>query len=311
MGNVHLNDIELFEYASGELSGAEQARAEQHISACEECRSLLTLARAGGDALRGAPRFELPVGVLERTLGSLGRQELEPGPARTRFTLRRALSVLAPAAAIAGVVVVVVFAARSGDDSASESAAPAPAAAADPAPAAADPAPAEAPSTRQLEQAEAFDEAPADAAAAEPEALSDVGGAEEAEAAPAPAPEPAPEPEPDPAPAPPADPAPAAADPLPAVEPEAVPQPATPSEGGPTSEADPPISDTDEFVLLARVAGPADDVLALLASAGIDAVVAEDGSIEVAEADADAAIELLGARAEGELPVRVVLELAP
>ena len=301
MDNRHLNDIELYEYESGALPTAERARAEDHIASCAECRSLLALAQAGADALQSAPRFELPADALERTLGSLGRQEAELAAVRGGFSMRRALAFLAPVAAIAGVVIVVVFAARGGDDSASESAAPAPAS--EPAPAAPDPAPAE-PSARQLERA-------TDAAAAEPEALADSVDAAELEEAPAPA-EAAPAqaaPAEDPAPAPPPGPAPEPA-PAPAGAPPAA-EPAAPADADPETVVDPTTRTSDAEPPLALVSGPAAEIVTLLGDAGINAVLAPDGNVEIAEADAGAATELLATRPAGNVAIRVALEPAP
>ena len=53
------------------------------------------------------------------------------------------------------------------------------------------------------------------------------------------------------------------------------------------------------------VGATADEVLALLALADIEAEIAEDGTVEVAQADAAVAAELLAPLAPGELAVRV------
>ena len=182
MENSHLNDLHLFEYASDELSHAERVTAEHHLAGCEECRSLLALSQVGQQALRRAPHFELPAGALGRTLSALGSQDALAPSQPAGFPLRRWLTVLAPAAAIAGVVVVVIFAARGGDgDSvASESAQPTPAAAEAPAdfapndestPAAADPSAVAADSARAPTAAAAESSGSADLEAAQDQAL--------------------------------------------------------------------------------------------------------------------------------------------
>ena len=142
MKNGHLDDIELFEYTEGELDTQQRARAKAHLDTCAACSSQLVLAQAGGNALRSAPQFEHPPEALGRALSSLGAQEAEPAAA-AGFPLRRWVAVLAPVAAVAGVVAIVILATGGDEDvSGGEAAAPPPAAVEEIAPAPA-PAPAE------------------------------------------------------------------------------------------------------------------------------------------------------------------------
>ncbi|MGI9659483.1 MAG: hypothetical protein ACR2OD_11290, partial [Gaiellaceae bacterium] len=153
------------------------------------------------------------------------------------------------------------------------------------------------------EESSADAAAPAEDASAgedfEPSAAADAA----AEPAPAPAAAPAPAEEPaEPA----EDPA------LPPAELEA-PEPATP-ESEPSEEAQPAEPPAAEPPVgggsgpLARLAGPADEIVALLEAAEINALVAEDGAVEIAEADVDTVLALLADRAEGEVIVRARLE---
>ena len=286
METNHLNDIELFEYAAGELQGPERLAAEHHLESCSECRSILAFAQSGEEALRSAPQLEMPPEALERALSSLGPQDTLPAAGRTR---RQWLSFLAPVAAVAGVIAIVVVAVRAGDEE-GDSAAPAPTAiAAEPA------APAEAPSESAQQ-------------AAEPEADSfDAAGEASAdEAAPAAAPEAlegeAPAPAEEPATAPAEEPAEAAA---PAQE---EPEPEPPAE--PAEEAQ-PSDPTLQGEAIAEVALSSEELLALLADAEIDATLADDGAVEVDETDAARVFELVAELPTGELLVRVAAPAGP
>jgi hypothetical protein len=297
MEDTHLNDIQLFEYANGELDDGDRLRADGHIAHCDECRSLLTLAESGASALQSSPRFDLRAERLSSTINELGPQEKRE--TRGVIPWRRWLTVLAPVAAVAGVVVIVVIANNGGDSGASESAAPAQEAVAE----AAAPTSADGEGRALQGSAQAADEAAADAALAEPDSadlFSEAAPAEApsaptveaasedasaAESAPAPAEEPARAEEP------------AAASPAPAAElapspaEEPAPSPAVPEGDG----------------LIASVTGPAEVVVAFLATMEIESSIAPDGAVEVAREVADATAEALAAEfPAGPVVVRVI-----
>jgi len=288
MEDTHLNDIELFEYANGELDDGQRLRADGHIAHCDECRSLLTLAQSGASALQNSPRFDLPAERLSATLDALGPQEKR----ETRGVVgRRWLTVLAPVAAVAGVVAIIVVASNGGDSDASESAAPAQEAATEPAA----PAPADGEGRTLQGSAQTADEAAPEAALAEPDSAELF-----SEAAPAPAEaasEDAAAAEPEPAPA---------EEPAPAKEPAAA-APAPPAEPAPSPAEEPAPSPAvpEDDVSIASVAGPAEDVVAFLATREIDATIAPDGAVEVAPEAADATAQALAGFPAGPVVVRV------
>lgn len=289
MDENHLDDIQLFEYASGELDEAERREAEKHLHSCEECGSMLALAQQGASVLKASQRFELPAERTAATLAGLGSQT---GPeVAPVFWRRRWVKALAPAAAIAGVIVVIVLVGTGDDSPADEAATPTLEATPAPAP---QPESASGGSDRSLQSSsDATDSAASEAPAAQ-ESLDEAAvletPAEEPEPARGGAPdetmpaEAAPEPEEAGAPT---DDAPAESAPTPQ---PATPQPATPEPGG----------------LIAAVAGPAEDVVALLSSAGIEATIADDGAVEVPLDAAAQASAALATRPAGPVSVRAV-----
>jgi anti-sigma factor RsiW len=71
--DTHL-DLELSAYLDGELSGADLARVETHLGACEECRSALEdlrrLVRRAGALDDRAPERDLWAGIADRIRGT-------------------------------------------------------------------------------------------------------------------------------------------------------------------------------------------------------------------------------------------------
>ncbi len=270
MEDTHLNDIELFEYANGELDDGDRIRADGHIAHCDECRSLLTLAQSGAASLQSSQRFDLPAERLGATIDALGPQEKRE--TRGVVAWRRWLTVLAPVAAVAGVVVIIVIASNGGDSDTSESAAPAQEAAAE----AAAPAPADGESRTLQGSAQAANEAAPESALAEPDSAELFSDGAPAEAASAPTEEAASEDA-------------SAAEPAPAPAEEPAPSPAVP----------------EDDVSIASVMGPANDVIAFLASMEIESSIAPDGAVEVAPEAADATAEALTDFPAGSVVVRV------
>jgi len=114
----HPSDIELFEYAEGELPEADASRVRLHVEACATCADDLAAAARGRETLREAPLLAAP----ERArvpASSLGPQESDN--ARTSWSRRRLIAVLAPVAAVAvAVVAIVVVTGRNGGETSAQ-----------------------------------------------------------------------------------------------------------------------------------------------------------------------------------------------
>jgi hypothetical protein len=295
MEDTHLNDIELFEYANGELDDGDRLRADGHTAHCDECRSLLTLAESGASALQSSPRFDVPAERFRSTINELGPQEERE--TRGVVPWRRWLTVLAPVAAVAGVVAIIVITSNGGDNGASESAAPAQEAVAE----AAAPASADGEGRSLQGSAQAADEAAPEAALAEPDSADLSSEAAPAEAASAPTEEAASED------ASAAESAPAPAEELALAEEPAAATPAPAAEPAPSpaEEPAPPPAVPDGDILITSVTGPAEVVVAFLATMEIESSIAPDGAVEVAREAADATAEALEEFPVGPVVVRV------
>ena len=90
-----------------------------------------------------------------------------------------------------------------------------------------------------------------------------------------------------------------------ATEEEVGPAPATPEAAPAESAPASPPAVADDATLLALVDGTVDEVLTLLTTVGLVAVINVDGDIELAESDADAALDVLAKLGPGELAVHV------
>ena len=287
MNEIHPNDIELLEFAEGDLDEAKAATLHAHVDDCQECLDSLRLMAGGREALRETPLLELPPERLVTTLASLGVQEARERSAWLRP--RRALAVLAPVTAIVALVAI-VSTLDVGTEGSHDAAAPA---------------------EVQTLQAEAPSDAPAgreDEAGLGEAAPESARSTESFEAAPAePAREPAAEPAPEPAAKPTEAPEEAAdgsgdasapTNGTSATKPAEDPAEAPPAESVPEEPVAAPAPD---LPTLRAVDGTEDEVLALLQSAGLEAAPRKDGSIVVAAPDERAVLDALAQLADGDL----------
>lgn len=136
MAQTHPNDIELLEYAEGDLDGSAAETIRLHVETCAACSTALEALGGARQVLRAAPLLELRPDRLEAMLASLPPQEQVAR--ERRLGLRRLLTVLTPVAAVVALVVVLTQVDIGSETR--DAAAPAPA---EPAPAPAEPAPAE------------------------------------------------------------------------------------------------------------------------------------------------------------------------
>lgn len=100
VSETHPDEIQLLDYVEGDLDTASRGVVEAHLAGCAECAEQIARLEAGREALRAAPMLEAPAGLL----GELPEQAR---PARRSFSPGRVIAVLAPVAAIAGVVAIV------------------------------------------------------------------------------------------------------------------------------------------------------------------------------------------------------------
>jgi anti-sigma factor RsiW len=100
VSGTHPDEIQLLDYVEDDLDTASRGVVEAHLAGCAECAEQISRLEAGRDALRGAPMLEAPAGLL-------GELPERARPARWSFRPGRVIAVLAPVAAIAGVVAIV------------------------------------------------------------------------------------------------------------------------------------------------------------------------------------------------------------
>ena len=104
----HPHDIELFEYVEDELPQARRDEIAAHLATCSVCAEQVAAATAGGEALRGTTRLELPESRREEIMRSLPAQEPRASGESRAFSPRAALALVTVFIAIAAVIGVVV-----------------------------------------------------------------------------------------------------------------------------------------------------------------------------------------------------------
>ena len=115
MENKHPHDIDLFEYVSNELNDTDRAAVEQHLTRCEECKTRLRFSQDGEAQLHALPQLEMSQKRLEKILQSLGPQDVNTSQFTTkkRYKFQRwSLSnrnLLLPASAIAGLIAIAII----------------------------------------------------------------------------------------------------------------------------------------------------------------------------------------------------------
>ena len=121
---THPEEVDLYDYAEGELSADRRVELEVHLAGCATCAEQVALVQAGKDALRESQLLHLPPARREAISTSLPMHRRAPGRSRA-FSPRRLLVLLTPVAAVAAVVVVLVSSGvldTSGDDQAGSAA---------------------------------------------------------------------------------------------------------------------------------------------------------------------------------------------
>lgn len=114
MEGAHPSDVELLEYAEGELDETAAAGVRAPVRACEDCARELAETERARTLLHAAPPLRLPDGRLDAMLASLPRQERRERTVRSFIDSRRRLLLVATPAAAALAAVVIAFAVTSG-----------------------------------------------------------------------------------------------------------------------------------------------------------------------------------------------------
>jgi len=104
---THPNEIELFDYVEGDVTGDRRAQLEAHLASCAECAEHVARVTAGRESLRAAQFLQLPPRRREAIFLNLPEQRR--GAARSpAMSPKRLLAVLTPIAAVAAVVAALV-----------------------------------------------------------------------------------------------------------------------------------------------------------------------------------------------------------
>jgi len=86
----------LWSYADGDLSAAERAAIEQHLTRCARCRHTLQSVQRTRQALQSLPRYRAPESLLERVHAEIASRRAErvaaPSGTRLRLSWRWALA---------------------------------------------------------------------------------------------------------------------------------------------------------------------------------------------------------------------------
>jgi anti-sigma factor RsiW len=142
MAGSHPSDVELLEYADGELDETAAAAVRTHLEDCADCAAAVADAERGRAVLRASPLLELPDERWQGMVGDLPVQERRRSGGRTlAWSPRRIAAILAPVAVTAAAVAIIVTTTGGGNErgkrEAGEAAVAAQAATAESAPAAA------------------------------------------------------------------------------------------------------------------------------------------------------------------------------
>jgi hypothetical protein len=98
----HLHELDLLDFADGELDRARRREIEAHLATCPECAASLAEVESGRDALRSSALLQLPPERRE----AIRRALPVAGPDRIRgmtFPHRRLATILAAALVLGGV----------------------------------------------------------------------------------------------------------------------------------------------------------------------------------------------------------------
>ena len=107
VAGTHPNEIELFDYVEGDVTGDLKAQLEAHLASCAECAEHVARVTEGRESLRAAQFLQLPPRRREAIFLNLPEQRR--GAVRSpAMSPKRLLAVLTPIAAIVAVVVALV-----------------------------------------------------------------------------------------------------------------------------------------------------------------------------------------------------------
>jgi anti-sigma factor RsiW len=107
VNGTHPEDIELFDYVEGDVSGTRRDELETHLASCASCAEHVARVQASRAALRRTQLLELSPSRRDAILRNLPAQE-EADPRRPVPSLKRLLAVLTPVAALAAVIALIV-----------------------------------------------------------------------------------------------------------------------------------------------------------------------------------------------------------
>jgi anti-sigma factor RsiW len=104
---THPEDIDLFDYAEGDLPAGRHAELEVHLASCAQCAEEVARMQAGREALRGSQFLHLPPRRRDAIFLNLPAQR-RPAERSPALSPKRLLAILTPIAAVAAVVVALV-----------------------------------------------------------------------------------------------------------------------------------------------------------------------------------------------------------
>jgi anti-sigma factor RsiW len=113
---THPEEIDLFDYVEGDVSGDRRAAIEVHLATCPTCSDQVARVQAGKDALRDSQFLQLPPRRREAIFMNLPEQRRAAGRSPA-LSPKRLLAILTPLAAVAAVVVALVSTGNTGSSS--------------------------------------------------------------------------------------------------------------------------------------------------------------------------------------------------
>jgi anti-sigma factor RsiW len=118
---THPEEIELFDYVEGDVSGDRRAEIEIHLTTCTPCAEQVARVQAARDALRESQFLQLPPRRREAIFMNLPEQRRAAGRSPA-LSPKQLLAILTPLAAVAAVIVALVSTGDMGSSSADQAA---------------------------------------------------------------------------------------------------------------------------------------------------------------------------------------------
>jgi anti-sigma factor RsiW len=113
---THPEEIELFDYVEGDVSGDRRGEIEVHLATCTPCAEQVARVQSARDALRESQFLQLPPRRREAIFMNLPEQRRAPGRSPA-VSPKQLLAILTPLAAVAAVIVALVSAGGMGSSS--------------------------------------------------------------------------------------------------------------------------------------------------------------------------------------------------